>query len=86
MVRITIDKATQEKLLSSGEIVELVDESGQLLARVLPHREAREESRASITPEYSEEELDLLSAQAARAGAEGGITTEELLARLRAKR
>lgn len=86
MVRITIDKATQEKLLSSGEIVELVDESGRLLGRITPHDLDLLKGRNAAGRDYTEEELDQLSEQAEQAGAEGGITSEELMARLRAKK
>ena len=81
MVRITIDEELQKKLLSAGEVVELVDASGKLLGRVLPEVDDFPNGWVAMTPELSDEELDQLSK------VEGPtITSEELMARLRAKR
>lgn len=81
MVRITIDEALREKLLSSQEIVELVDESGKLLGRVLPAVEDPMEGWEPITPIPTEKELEELAKY------EGpGMTTDELLKHLRSKK
>lgn len=80
MVRITIDKAMQEKLLVSNEMVGVFDESGQLLGQFLPHLKEPPEEWEPITPELSEEELKR------RSEYDGpGISTHELIARLKAK-
>jgi hypothetical protein len=82
MVRITIDEETRKKLFSTGDdVVELFDESGKLLGRVLPHRGDPLAGWTPITPELSEEELDRLS------NANGPtMTTEELIAYLKRPR
>lgn len=81
MVRITIDDELKKKLLASGEVVELVDASGKLLARVLPELEEFPNGWEAITPEITDEELKR------RLAYDGpGISTEELLRRLREKR
>ncbi|MEM6330431.1 MAG: hypothetical protein AAF790_09290 [Planctomycetota bacterium] len=80
MVRITIDEATRKKLFSSanGDVIELLDESGKLLGRIVPQADNFPEGWEPLTPELTEEELQR------RAEYEGpGITTDELLARLR---
>ena len=81
MVRITIDEEMRDKLLSSGEIVELCDESGRVLGMVLPQQDNPLEGWTPITPDFTEEELQR------RCESEGPtISTQELIARLRAKR
>lgn len=80
MVRITIDEEMKKKLLVSNEIIELYDDSGKLLARVLPEVEDPLKGLTPITPEFTEEELKRRSEDNGP-----GITTEELIARLRAK-
>lgn len=81
MVQITIDNELKNKLLSSGEIVELRDASGKLLGRVFPEKDNPLEGMSPLTSEFSEEELK-------RRSEENGptITTQELIARLKAKR
>ncbi|TWT94864.1 hypothetical protein Pla108_37150 [Botrimarina colliarenosi] len=84
MVQITIDKAMREKLFATGEVVVLVDESGQVLGRVLPEAPSSAGPPADwvpITPVPSEEELKRLSEYDGP-----GISTDELLARLRDKK
>ncbi|MEN1679135.1 MAG: hypothetical protein AAGJ46_06050 [Planctomycetota bacterium] len=80
MVRITIDEETRKKLLASGEVVELIDESGKLLGRVLPHKEDSLDGWVPITPELSDEEYQR------RMHSDGPtMTTEELLQHLRSR-
>jgi hypothetical protein len=82
VVRITIDDATRAKLCPEGstEIVELFDESGKLVGRLLPEAGFPPAGWVPLTPIPTEAELR------ERAAYNGpGITTEELLARLRAK-
>lgn len=81
MVRITIDEELKQRLLSSGEVVELCDESGRLLGRILPHRDAPTKGWEPLTPEPTEEEL-----RRSREYDGPGMTTDELLAHLRRKR
>ena len=81
MVRITIDEELRNRLLSSGEIVELCDESGKLLARLLPHKENPLDGWEAVTPEPTEEEL-----REAYEYDGPGMTSKELLAHLRRKR
>lgn len=78
MVRITIDDALKEKLLGSGDVVELCDESGRLLGRILPQKEDPLEGWTPLMPELSEEEY-----QRRLASNEPGLTTEQLKERLR---
>lgn len=81
MVQITIDEATRQKLFASGEdVIELVDESGNLLGRVLPQAAVASDRSAHATPEISEEEY-----QRRLHSDEPGMSTEELLAHLRGK-
>ena len=79
MVRRTIDNELK-KLLEGDDIVELVDESGKLIGRFLPQIEGFPEGWEPVTPEYTDEELQKLSEYDGP-----GLTTEELLARLRGK-
>ena len=83
MVRITIDEELRRKLFptKSTEIVELVDESGKLVGRLLPEAGFAPEGWEPITPIPTEEELRR------RAAYEGpGISTDELIKRLRSKK
>ena len=80
MVRITIDDKLKQKLLNSGEVVELVDESGNILAKVLPEAADFPNGWTSMTPEISEEEL-----KRRMESDEPGIPAEEFMARLRKK-
>ena len=82
MVRITIDEETRAKLFPPGltEIVEVFDESGKFVGRLLPEAGSPPPGWAPATPIPTEAEL---RERAAYTGP--GITTEELLARLRAK-
>jgi hypothetical protein len=80
MVRITIDAALREKLFAGGEPVELVDESGSLLGKVVPYLKPIPPGWAPINPVPSDEELARRSAYRG-----SGITTDELLAHLSSK-
>jgi hypothetical protein len=82
VVRITIDDETRAKLCPEGstEIVELFDESGKFVGRLLPESGFPPPGWVPITPIPTEAELR------ERAAYKGpGISTEELIARLRAK-
>jgi len=78
MVRITIDKEMQEKILDSDGLVELCDESGRLLGQFFPHKKNPLEGWEPITPEPSEEELE-----ESRKYDGPGMTTSELIDHLR---
>ena len=80
MVQITIDNELRKKLFASGEVVELRDERGNLLGRLLPEKDDPLEGWEPITPELPEEEL-----QKAYEYDGPGMTTAELIARLKAK-
>lgn len=80
MVRITIDAALREKLFAGGELVELVDESGALLGKVVPYLTPIPPGWVPMTPAPTEEELARRSAYRGP-----GISTDELLAHLRSK-
>ncbi len=80
MVRITIDEALQKKLFSSQEIVELVDESGKLLGRLLPKVENPMEGWEPVSPPLSEEEL-----QRRLASDEPGLSTKQVIEHLRSR-
>ncbi len=80
MVRITIDNELKAKLLAATGVVELCDESGELLAQAILNRNKIPEGWVRITPELSEAEY-----QRRLNSNEPGITTEELLSRLREK-
>ena len=81
MVRITIDKETQNKLFShSGPMIELCDESGKLLDRLLP---GDDNPLAGWVPTHPLPTPEELKRAAEYDGP--GITTNELIARLRAK-
>lgn len=55
MVRITIDAEMQKKLLATGDVVELCDDSGKLLGRLFPEKDDPLAGMVPITPELSEE-------------------------------
>jgi hypothetical protein len=82
VVRITIDEERRAKLFPEGstEIVELFDESGKLIGRVLPESGFPPSGWVPVTPIPTEAEL---RERAAYRGP--GISTEELIARLMAK-
>lgn len=82
MVRITIDEETRAKFFPPGstEIVEVFDESGKFVGRLLPEAGFPPAGWVPITPIPTEAELR------ERAAYKGpGISTEELVTRLRAK-
>ncbi|MEN0110674.1 MAG: hypothetical protein AAF805_08100 [Planctomycetota bacterium] len=74
MVRVTIDEEPRKKLFAGDEPVELVDESGKPLGRVLPERSRKPPAWVAMTPTPTEEDL-----QASAAYNGPGMTTEELL-------
>lgn len=81
MVRITIDEQLKKQFEAADGVIELCDESGKLVMQVTVAHRPIPEGWVPVTPEISEEELRR------RAEYDGpGLTTEELLARLRAKR
>lgn len=82
MVRITIDEETRAKLFPDGstEIVELFDESGKFVGRLLPEAGFPPAGWVPVTPIPTEEELRKLAEYDGPS-----ITTEELLSRLRSK-
>ncbi len=77
MIRITIDDEQKKKLLDADGIVELYDETGQMVGRAEPLPQKIEDPR-SLFPELTAEEID-------RRCNEPGpwLTTEELLQGLR---
>ena len=81
MTRITVDAATAAKLNGLGEFLELYDEAGNLLG----HFEPNENSPAlcewlrNLDHGLTKEEVER------RIKEGGGITTEQLLARLRVR-
>lgn len=79
MVRITIDEETRAKLFPAEacELVEVFDESGKLLGRLMPNLSGPPPGWVPMTPVPTEEELDRLAEYDGPT-----ITTEELLARL----
>lgn len=80
MVRITIDDELRRKLMASPELVELVDEAGEVICRIFPEARRVLETGRFVPPLPSEEELER------RLAYDGtGISTEELIRRLRAK-
>lgn len=80
MVRITLDKEMQDKLLVSNEIIELYDASGKLLGRILPEAKNTLEGWEPLLPELSDEEIKR------RTEYDGpGLSTDEVIARLRGK-
>lgn len=83
MVRVTIDDEVCAKLLatSPGEVIELIDRDGKLVGRVVPEISSATQDIRTAKPQLSEEEIDRL------ADYDGpGITTDELLRRLRSQR
>lgn len=81
MVRMTIDDDLQKKLLSSGDVVELYDNTGKLLARVLPELDDPMKGMVPLNPEILDDELSRRSENDGPT-----ITTNELISRLKAKK
>ena len=75
MTRVTIDSATTEKLAGVRDVVELCDESGRVLARVIPLPDLYDYE--PWEPPIDEEEMRL------RENSTEWYTTEEVLAHLR---
>jgi hypothetical protein len=75
MTRVIINAEIQGKLLNLKEPLELCDESGRVLARVLPHYDPADYE--NLEPEISEEEL-----KQRRQDKGKGYTTEEVIAYL----
>jgi len=75
MTRVIINAEVQGKLLNLKEPLELCDESGRVLARVLPHYDP--ENYENLEPEISEEELKSLRQYKGKT-----YTTEEVIAYL----
>jgi hypothetical protein len=80
MTRITIDSATAAKLNGLGQEMEFYDESGHLLGRFAPDENSpiRQWLR-KVEAELSESEIER------RISDSNGLTTEEVLARLRGR-
>jgi len=75
MTRVIIDSAVQDKLLNLKEPLELCDESGRVLATVMPALDSAE--YGPLEPQISREELER------RIRSKGKTyTTEEVLAYL----
>lgn len=81
MVRITIDAEMREKLLSSGEIVELCDESGEVLGRITPRNARIAQEYTRLAADFTDEEL-----KASREDQRPGMSTAELIAYLHRER
>jgi hypothetical protein len=81
MTRVIVDSTTREKLKGLSQFLELCDEQGNVLGRFEPDEKspAFREWLRNLDPEISEEEMQRREASGS------GITTEELLARLRAR-
>jgi hypothetical protein len=75
MTKITVDEELRQKLLDFREAVDLYDESGRLLAHVLPAVDLAD--YGPLEPQVSDEELDR------RAKSDKWCTTEEVLQHLR---
>jgi hypothetical protein len=70
----------QDKLLVSDEVIELYDPAGKLLGRILPAMKDPLQGWEPLTPELSDDELKH------RMEYDGpGISTDDLIARLRGK-
>jgi hypothetical protein len=81
MTRITIDSATAAKLDGLGQKMEFYDESGNLLGRFEP------DENSPIRQWLREVEAELpLSELEQRVSAGNGLTTDEVLARLRGRK
>lgn len=76
MTRIVMDDVLREKLNGLGEILELCDTSGKVLARVVPTL-ALQVSPEDLIPPISEEELDRRENST-----EPGYTTDQVLRHL----
>jgi hypothetical protein len=88
MVRIVITEEQRQQLLTADGEIELCDESGRLLARATPVEASRSylesiipEGWEPVLPEVSDEEIERLSQSDER-----GISTDELIRRLRGLR
>lgn len=83
MTRVTVDASTAAKLKGLGEYLELYDEAGTLLGRFEPDEKspAFREWLRTIDIGLSEEEIELRTERAIREG----ITTDQVVARLRSK-
>ncbi|MEO1498382.1 MAG: hypothetical protein AAFV43_14655 [Planctomycetota bacterium] len=81
MVRITIDDELKKQFEAADGVIELCDTSGQLVMQLTVGHRPIPAGWEPVGPELTEEELER------RAAYEGpGISGEELLAKLRAKR
>lgn len=76
MTRLTVDPDLRSKLHDLTELVELCDESGRVLARVVPAVDLSEYE--PLVPQISDEEL-----RRRFASEEKGYTTAEVLLHLR---
>jgi len=74
MIRVVVDAALRSKLLDMAQPVELCDESGRVLGRVLP--EVNIADWEPVAPDLSEEELQR------RENESESLSTEEMLAHL----
>lgn len=80
MVRITISDEIKQQLLTSDGVVELCDEQGNTVVEMTLRGKPNPPGWVPMTPELTPEELQK------RLEYDGpGITTEELIKRLRAK-
>ncbi len=83
MTRLTVDLATQEKLVSSGQLTELCDESGRTIGYFHPVRPHGGEEpitdgmRKWANEQFIDEEIEAALQEP------GGCTTEELIKKLR---
>ena len=75
MTRVTLDAETRGKLLNLAEPLELCDESGRVLARVLPAYDPEE--YGPLEPQISQEELKRRLQSKSKT-----YSTEEVLAQL----
>lgn len=83
MVRITIDEATRAKLFptNTGEVVEIVDEAGNVIGQLFPRSVNPAAKWEPITPVPTEAELEEWASYEGQ-----GMSTEELLTHLRSKK
>jgi hypothetical protein len=80
MKKITVDSETRRKLLFLTTPLEICDDDGQVLARLIPSTPWNDpDNWVELTPEISDEEIE-------RRLKEGGptYTTQELIERLKA--
>ena len=75
MIRIVLDTTLREKLHNLDQPLELCDETGRVLARVMPYYDPAE--YGPLEPQVSEEELRR------RARSDKWYTTEQVLAHLK---